>query len=79
MLLALLVDAAGRVKHALDRPQHGREKGALAVEYARHVAAEHGRERDDDRAIKHYLSPTDDGHGRKPLCARQNRSGVSSA
>ena len=75
MLLALLVDAAGAVERRLDRPQDRRQEGALAIEHARHVAAEHRRERDDDRAIENDLNPADDGHGR----ASQNRSGRSRA
>ena len=51
-LFAFLVDARRAVERQLDRPQNRREKGAFAVEHARHVAAEHRRDRDDDRAIK---------------------------
>ena len=40
MLLALLVDAADPVERRFDRPQHRRQERALAVEDARHVAAE---------------------------------------
>ena len=40
MLLALLVDAADPVERDLDRAQDRRKEGALAVEHARHVAAE---------------------------------------
>src|SRR6185312_8536312 len=62
-LLALLVDAADAIQQRLDRPQHRRQERTFAVEHARHVAAQDGRERDDDRAIKNDLDPTDDGHG----------------
>ena len=62
MLLALLVDAASAVQRGLDRPQHRRQERALAVEHARHVAAEQRRERDDDRAVEQDLNPADDGH-----------------
>ena len=57
VLLALLVDAAGPVDRRFDRPQHRRQECALAVEDARHVAAEHRRDRDDDRAIEQNLNP----------------------
>ena len=63
MLLTFLVDAAGPVDRRLNRPQHRRKEGALAVEDARHVAAEHRRDRDDDRAIKQDLNPANRGHG----------------
>ena len=80
VLLALLVDAADPVERRLDRPQHRRQEGALAVEDARHVAAEQRRDRDDDRAIKNDLNPADDGHGREPVVSlAQNRSGCSRA
>ena len=62
MLFALLVDAAGPVNCRLDRPQHWGKEGALAVEDARHVAAEHRRDRDDDRAVKQNLNPPNRGH-----------------
>jgi hypothetical protein len=52
MLFALLVDAADPVERALDRPQHRRQECALAIEHARHVAAERFDQRDDDRAIQ---------------------------
>ena len=38
MLLALFVDAAGRIERGFDRPQHRRQERALAIEDARHVA-----------------------------------------
>ena len=39
-------------------PKHrGQGEGALAVEDARHIGAEHRRQRDDDRAIKQNLNP----------------------
>ena len=63
VLLTLLVDAAGPVDRGLDRPQHRRQEGALAVEDARHVAAEHRRDRDDDRAVKQNLNPANRSHG----------------
>ena len=52
VLLALLVDAADPVEPDFDRPQDGREERALAVEDARHVAAERLHQRDDDRAVE---------------------------
>ena len=67
MLLALLVDAAEPVERRLDRPQDRRQERALAVEDARHVAAERRHQRDDDRAVKQDLNPADDGHGRAPF------------
>ena len=54
-LLALLVDAAGPVDRGLNRPQHRRQEGALAVEDSRHIAAEHRGDRDDDGAVKQNL------------------------
>jgi hypothetical protein len=68
-LLAPRVDAARPVDRGLDRPQHGREEGVLAVEDARHVAAEQGRDRDDDRAKENDLGPADEGHCRSALKA----------
>ena len=68
MLLALLVDAARPIDRRLDRSQHRRQESALAVEHARHVAAEHRRDRHDDRAIEQNLNPADDSHGTEPLC-----------
>ena len=62
-LLTLLVDAAGPVDRRFDRPQHRRQEGALAVEDARHVAAEHRRNRDDDRAVEQDLNPANRSHG----------------
>ena len=62
MLLAFFVDAAGPVDGGFDRPQHRRQERALAVEDARHVAAEHRRDRDDDRAVKQDLNPANRGH-----------------
>ena len=64
MLLALFVDAAEPVERRLDRPQDRRQEGALAVEDARHVAAERLHQRDDDRAEEQNLNPADDGHDR---------------
>ena len=66
MLLALLVDAADPVDPGLDRPQHRRQEGALAVEDARHVPAERLGQRDDDGAVQNDLNPADGGHGRMP-------------
>ena len=63
VLLALLVDAAGPVDRGFDRPQHRRQERALAVEDARHIAAEHRRNRDDDRAVKQNLDPANRSHG----------------
>ena len=63
VLLARLVDAADSVEHGLDRAQHRRQEGALAVEDARHVAAERLHQRDDDGAIEQDLDPADEGHG----------------
>ena len=63
MLLTFLVDAAGPVDRRFNRPQHRRKERALAVEDARHVAAEHRRDRDDDRAIEQDLNPANRGHG----------------
>ena len=74
-LLPLLVDAAGAVKNRFDRHADGRQEGALAIEDARHVGAEHGRQRDDDGAIKDDLNPAEKCHG----VLSQNRSGRSSA
>ena len=64
VLLLPLVDAGDLVDHELDRPQDRRQECALAVEHARHIGAEHRRERDDDGAIEQNLDPADDGHGR---------------
>ena len=50
VLLFLLVDTAAPIDHALDRPQHRAEKGALAGEDARHVAAEGPGDQDHDHA-----------------------------
>ena len=64
VLLALFVDAAEPVEPRLDRTQDRREECALAVEHARHVAAERHHERDDDGAEQQNLNPADDGHDR---------------
>ena len=68
MLLARLVDAADAIERA-SRPAaaRGDRQRALAVEHARHVAAEQRRQRDDDRAKEDDLQPADDGHERMPL------------
>ena len=63
VLLALLVDAAEPIEAGLDRPQHRRQKGALAVEDSRHVPAERLHQRDNDRAIDRDLNPAIDCHG----------------
>ena len=68
MLLALLVDPARPIDRRLDRAQNWRQEIALAVEHARHVAAEHRRDRHDDRAIENNLNPADGSHGTEPLC-----------
>ena len=67
MLLMPLVDAGDLVNHRLDRPQDRRQEGTFAVEHARHIGAENGRDRDDDRAIEQNLDPADDGHDRYPF------------
>ena len=63
ILLPLLVDAAEAIEASLDRPQHRRQKGALAVEDSRHVPAERLHQRDNDRAIDRDLNPSINGHG----------------
>jgi hypothetical protein len=63
-LLATLVDSGGPVDRNLERSKHRREPGALAIKHARHVGAEHRRDRHDDGAIKQNLNPADDGHVR---------------
>ena len=75
VLFAFLIDTRGAVERQFDRPQDRREKSALAIEDARHVGAEHRRERDDDRAIKKDLNPADHGHDTdlsKPLWPQQS-------
>ena len=63
VLLARRVDAAIAVEQRLDRLQHRRQEGALAVEDARHVAAERLHQGDDDSAVEEDLDPADEGHG----------------
>ena len=76
MLLALLVDVTEAVQRRLDGFENGREEGVLAVEDARHVAAERLHQRDHDRAINDDLCPADECHGARLF---QNRSGRSRA
>ncbi len=66
-LFAPLVDAGEFVDGDFNGPQERRKKVAFAVEDARHEAAEHRRDRDDDRAIEQNLNPADDGHDRCPF------------
>ncbi len=69
VLLAPFIDAAHPIKRRFDRPQDRRKERALAVEHARHVAAERNHQRGDDRAVEQNLNPADDGHGRRPFRA----------
>ncbi|MGY3356551.1 hypothetical protein ACVWZK_003214 [Bradyrhizobium sp. GM0.4] len=66
MLLALLVDAGEPVDAGLDRTQHRRQEGPLAVEHARHVPAERFCERDGNDAKENDLEPTDHSHDINP-------------
>ena len=59
MLLALLVDAADPVQRRLNRPKHRGQECALALEDARHVAAERHDERGENREIDRDLNPAD--------------------
>ena len=63
ILLPRLVDAAEAIEAGLDRAQHRRQKGALAVEDSRHVPAERLHQCDNDRAIDRDLNPAIDCHG----------------
>ena len=63
MLLFLFIDAAAPVDRALERAQHRMQKGALAIEDARHVAAEWPGDGDDDHAEERDLDPAVQGHG----------------
>ena len=67
VLLAFRIDAADPVDRALDRAQHGRQEGAFAVEYARHVPTERLCQRGDDDAVEDDLGPADGGHEFKPF------------
>ena len=64
MLFLALVNAADLVDGDLDRTEDWREPRPFAVEHARHIGAEHRRNRNDDDAIEQNLPPTDGGHGR---------------
>ena len=63
VLLALLVDAGDPVEPGFDRAQNRRQECALAIEDARHVAAERLHQRDDDRAEQQDLNPANESHG----------------
>ena len=76
MLLARCIDAGMAIEEGLHRLQGRREKRALAIEDARHVAAERLHQRDHDGAKEQDLNPADEGHGGAPL---QNCSGRSRA
>jgi hypothetical protein len=59
VLFFVLPGAGGAVEAALDRAQHRLQPGALAVEDARHVAAERSDERNDDPAENEDLKPAE--------------------
>ena len=64
MLLALFIDAANPIEPRLNRAQDRRKKRTLAIEDARHVAAERLNQCDDNRAKQQNLNPANDSHGR---------------
>src|ERR1700675_4947794 len=70
-LFTFFFDTCRPIKDQLNWPKDWGQKGALAVEYARHIAAEHGRDRHDDRAIEQNLNPADGGHDTEPCCLRR--------
>ena len=61
-LLALFVDPSRRIECDLDRTQYRRQERALAIEDARHIRAEHRRDRDNNRAIDQNLDPANRSH-----------------
>ena len=61
-LLALFLNSRRRIQCEFDRPQHRRQERALAIEDARHIRAEHRRDRDDNRAIDQNLDPANRSH-----------------
>src|SRR5262249_26326184 len=67
MLFLALIDAGDSIDRELDWSQDWRKKGALTAEHTRHIGAEHGRDRDNDRAIEQYLDPADESHGFYPF------------
>jgi hypothetical protein len=75
VLLLALIDPGERVAAPLDRPEDGREEGALAGEDAGHEAADRPREGQHDDGEEDDLGPAGDGQGRSP----QNRSGRTRA
>ena len=58
VLLIALVDAGDLVDRELDRPQDRRQKGALAVEDARHVGAERRHDGDDESRNRAESEPS---------------------
>ncbi len=69
-LFAFLIDTRRAIERQFNRPQDRREKSTLAVKNARHITAEHRRERHDDRAKKKNLNPADNRHDTEPYCSR---------
>jgi hypothetical protein len=66
-LFPFLIDTRCPVETQFDRSQDRCQKSTFPVEHTRHVAAEHGRDCDDDHAIEKDLGPADEGHGRLPF------------
>ncbi len=75
MLFLCLVDAGEAIERHFDRAKDRRQKRALALKDARHVAAKRNDERGEHHEIECDLKPTVDGHD-TPF---QNRSGLSKA
>jgi hypothetical protein len=63
VLLLVLIDAGDLVDRKLHGAQDWPQECALAAEHARHIGAEHRRDRDNDRAVQQNLNPADGGHG----------------
>ena len=63
MLLFAVARAGEAVKSSLYGHENGRKQRSLAVEDARHVAAERLDEQKDDPAEKQDLKPSVEGHG----------------
>ena len=83
VLFLALVGAGHPVEQPLEGHEQEREECALAIEDARHVAAERLHEKNDDPAEDEDLNPAVEGHGLSAFAimkmARQKRSGRSSA
>ena len=74
VLFLRLVDAAQPVDAALHRPQHDRQRRALAAEYAGHVAAEGAGDQQQQHAIQRDLQPSVDRHVSQPSGVRCSRT-----